>query len=446
MTSDRHSVPGTPRRIERNLWLFQVYRFLSTSYLFAPVFLLFFKERHLSVTEITLLNSVYCATLLIFEIPTGTLADRWGRKRAMVLGSEVMALGALLDWLGHSFLIFAIGDGLMALGMALSSGSDSAYLYDLLRDAGRKKEYRRLEGTASAAKLVGTAAAMGAGGWLAARYGYPITYLATVLVCLVAGAVAACLEEPPVHWQRPLLRHMVGSLRLVRNHPKLLFAVLFSTLTFTLLRMGMYFYQPYLTLSGLEIGRVGLVLAGLSLVAAWGAHGIERLRTFVGERLLIWSLPALLTLSYLVLGSWFAYWGIALMFLQSVLNGLCSPLTKEMLNREIRDSSVRATVLSVESMGRRVAFGMFTPLAGVLIDSYGGLQAQTGMRAGLFACAGLGAVGLIWMGFQRSHRRPGAEVLALEPATPGSDAAPADGAPVKEVIADGALGLKIGGL
>src|SRR5262245_53902607 len=94
--------------LERKLRLFQLYRFLSTSYLFAPVILVFFGGRGLTVTEITLLNSVYCVTAMLFEVPTGVLADRWGRRKAMVLGSLMMAAGCTLDWLGHSFLVFAV--------------------------------------------------------------------------------------------------------------------------------------------------------------------------------------------------------------------------------------------------------------------------------------------------------------------------------------------------
>lgn len=394
-----------PLRIERNLRLFLVYRFLSTSYLFAPVFLLFFAARGLSITEITLLNTVYCATLLALEIPTGTLADRWGRKRAMVLGSLAMAGGALIDWWGHSFLAFALGEGLLALGMALTSGSDSAYLYDLLRDAGRADEYRRREGSASAAKLIGAALAMAAGGWLGG-VSFSSTYLATAIVCLAATLVAMLLDEPPVRSQRqrPVLRHMGASLRAVGRHPPLLFAVLFSTLAFTLLRMGMYFYQPYLTRTGLDIGGVGAVMAVLSLAAAWGAHRVDRLRSWTGERLLVWSMPALLTVTYLVLAGWCAHWGMLLMLLQSALNGIYSPLSKEMLNREIGDSGQRATILSVESMMRRGLFGLFAPLVGLVID-------WQGMGAGLLVCASLGAVGTAWLGIRRV--KPEAVVVPL---------------------------------
>src|SRR5262249_37905376 len=113
---------------------------------------------------------------------------------------------------------------------------------------------------------------------------------------------------------------------------------------------------------------------------------IDAVRRRVGEASLVVALPIGLALSYVVLGRWFAVWGVAIMSIQAVANGLYSPLSKELLNREIADSGQRATVLSVESMGRRLAFGAFTPLAGWLIDRHG-------LGAGMFACAAVGVLG-----------------------------------------------------
>jgi MFS family permease len=394
----------TPRRpIEKDLALFQIYRFLSTSYLFAPVIMLFFAARGLSVTEVTLLNSVYCVTAMLFEVPTGVLADRWGRRRAMVLGSLMMAAGCLLDWVGHSFALFAVGEGLLALGMTLTSGADSAYLFDLLRDAGRAHEYRRREGTASAAKLIGVAVALAAGGWLA-KHDVAATYLASAGVCLAASVVAALLGDEPAHLPRAearsLVQQVVGSARRVLSHRPLLFAVLFSAVVFTLVRMAIYLHQPYLSAAGMDISRIGLVMAGLSLLAALGAHRIEQLRRALGERTLVWALPATLAVSYLVMGRWFATWGVAMLGLQCVASGVYSPLSKELLNREIEDSSRRATILSVESMVRRLGFGLFAPVVGALID-------LRDLHAGLYACAALATVGTIFLGVRMVRRYRG---------------------------------------
>jgi predicted MFS family arabinose efflux permease len=393
--------PREDAALTRDLRLFNVYRFLSTSYLFMPVLVLFFQARGLDFTQIALLNSVYALTAILCEVPTGALADKYGRRFAMVLGSLMMAAGSIVDWRGQSFWAFAVGEGLLALGMTLTSGADSAYLFDLLRAAGREHEYRRHEGTATAYKLVGAAAALIAGGLLG-RHDLASTYLVTAAVCATAAAVAwAMMERPFVREDNsgfwPGMAHAAKAVLIDRP---LRFAVFFSVLVFTLLRMGLYLHPAYLDRAGLTVAWIGGVMAALSVMGAIGAQRIDAIRRLLGESALVITLPLLLAATYLGLGHWFAQWGIALLTLQSIANGVYSPFSKELLNREIRDSGHRATVLSVESMARRLAFGVFAPIAGRLID-------QRGLGAGLQSCAVVGVGGgviLIALAVRR-HRR-----------------------------------------
>jgi predicted MFS family arabinose efflux permease len=387
--------------LTRDLRLFNVYRFLSTSYLFMPVLVLFFQARGLDFTQIALLNSVYALTALVCEIPTGALADRFGRRFAMVAGSIMMAVGSVVDWRGHDFWTFALGEGLLALGMTLTSGADSAYLFDLLRAAGREHEYRRREGTATATKLSGAALALVAGGLLG-KHDLALTYLVTAAVCATAGVVAWAMME------RPFVRDdnagfwpgMTHAALAVLSDRALRFAVFFSVLVFTLLRMGLYLHPAYLDKAGLDVAWIGGVMALLSIMGAVGAARIDSIRKAIGEATLVILLPLVLAATYFGLSAWFTHWGIALLMVQSVANGVYSPFSKELLNREIRDSGHRATILSVESMGRRLAFGAFAPLAGVLIDVHC-------LREGLWACGGLGLLGggaLVFLAVRR-HRR-----------------------------------------
>src|SRR5690242_2072540 len=109
-------------RLERDLRLFHVFRSLSTSFLFVPVMVKFFHQRGLDFSHVALLNTVYALTAIVFEVPTGALADRFGRCRAMMLGALLAAIGCVVDYGGHDFWSFALGEGLLALGMTLTSG------------------------------------------------------------------------------------------------------------------------------------------------------------------------------------------------------------------------------------------------------------------------------------------------------------------------------------
>jgi predicted MFS family arabinose efflux permease len=396
-------------RLSRDLRLFHVYRLLSTSYLFLPVLITFFVSRGLDFTHIALLNTVYALTAIVFEVPTGALADRFGRCRAMMLGSLLMAIGCVVDFNGRDFWTFALGEGLLALGMTLTSGADSAYLYDLLGAYGREHEYRRHEGSATAAKLLGAAAALVVGGFVG-RSAPAATYAATACVCAAAALVAMMMREPPFVREddSDFLHGMAHAARAVATRPPLRFAVGFSVLVFVLLRMGLYLNPPYLSGAGLDTAWIGVVLALLSVAGAVAAQRIESVRRHLGEARLLWSMPLALAVSYALCGRFVAVWGVALLAVPALVNGLYSPFSKELLNREIADSGQRATVLSVESMARRLAFGAFAPVAGVLIDAHG-------LHAALYLCAGAGVTGVgLLVATSVSRRRRGLGDFAHE--------------------------------
>jgi len=379
----------------RNLRLFYLYRFLSEAYFFIPALWLFLQARGLSATEILLLNSVFCSVVVLFEVPTGAFADRVGRRPSMMLGSLAMAAACVTYWASHSFWGFAAAEALLGLGFTLSSGADSAYLYDGLKHASRVEEYQRREGTASAFKHVGYAVACAAGGLLA-TLDLALPYLVSAATCLLAVGVAWRLGEPvrprpltPLPAAADIAHGMRHAVSLCFRRERLRFAILFGALLFVLARSGLYLYQPKLKEVGFGVAGIGLTFGLMHLLAAWASHHVDALKRLLGEAALIWVLPAALVVGYVVLGFASAAWCATVLLLQSAAGGASSPLVKDLLQREIADSRVRATVLSVESLVRRLAFGLFTPALGLLIDQTGGLAPA------LFFAAGAGLLGTL---------------------------------------------------
>jgi MFS family permease len=396
--------PATDR-LARDLRLFYAFRLLATSYLYVPIFMLFQAERGLSFFERLALGGLYSAVIILVEVPTGVFADRVGRRRSMQYGALAMVAACLCAARAESFAAFAVAESLAALSMALCSGADSAYLYDLLAAHGRTGEYSRRESAASAWHLVGSAVAF-AGGGLLAQIDLALPYLATAAVAGAAVAVAGLMRDDqpaaslwlggpdpaaahvlPRLALHPWWQQMLAALGEVLRNGRLLWLVGYSAVVFALLRATIYVYQPYLAERGLGTVEIGALFAAVYLVASFVAYRTHRLRAWLGDERLVWGLLGVLAASFLGLaaaGS--GPWMLGLLLVQAVANGVYSPLTKPLLNQEISDSRGRAAVLSVESMARRAAMGLFAPLVG--------LYGQTDVML-LCGAAGLGGLALL---------------------------------------------------
>ncbi len=354
--------------LRRDLALFYLFRLLGTSYLFVPIFMLFQAHRGLSFFDRLSLGGIYSAVVVLVEVPTGVLADRIGRRRSMLLGALAMVASCMVALRAHEFTSFAVAEALGALSMALCSGADSAYLYDLLAAHDRTASYPRAESMASAFHLTGSAVAF-AGGGLLAEVDLALPYLVTGAVAATAAVIACMMrEDPPV--ARIAKRSTFGRqtfaafVDVVRNG-RLAWLVGYSAVVFVLLRATIYVYQPYLEERGLGTTEVGVLFAGVYLIAAAVAYRTHRLRARLSDDVMLWGLLGVLAISFVGLASAGAGpWMLALLGVQAAANGIYSPLTKPLLNREISDSGRRAAILSVESMVRRGAMGLFAPLVG----------------------------------------------------------------------------------
>ncbi len=94
---------------------------------------MFLLSRGLNLFEANLVNAVYFGTLVLFEIPTGTIADLFGRKISFVSSCFLMSLGALLYARAHSFWSCALAEGITAIGSTFASGAFQAWVVDRLK-------------------------------------------------------------------------------------------------------------------------------------------------------------------------------------------------------------------------------------------------------------------------------------------------------------------------
>lgn len=161
-----------------------------------PLYALLFDDVGLSGAQISALFAVWSAVAVLAEVPSGALADRFGRRTALVAAGLVQAAGYVLWLHWPTFAGFAAGFAVWALGGALVSGAFEALLYDGLAEVGATAQYARLLGWAHAGELLAGVPAAVAATALYAAGGFALVGWASVGICLAAALLATRLPEP----------------------------------------------------------------------------------------------------------------------------------------------------------------------------------------------------------------------------------------------------------
>ncbi len=351
-----------------NLLFFASFSFFTYPFAAVPLLYFFFQERGLDLQEFASLISIYYLAMVFFELPTGWLADRMGRRPAMIAGPVILSTAFLTLYLGQEFGTFALGEILFGLGHALLSGPPSAFLYETLSEGQHSESYLRIESRMTAIRGAGTALAFLAGGVLASFAGYASALLLTACLCLGAALSALRLREPrhrtqtedrdhesPSRAAQPKLHQRL--LHIYRN-PSVLWLLFYYSLLFFLLRFAFHTQQPILEewhkSDPLFLGVLYFLLCLSGLPPTWFTAQLQKQ---IGERLLLFLLPTLLALSLIGL-SFGTHWSFALLFFaQQAPFGMHWPLVHAFANHRI-PSQDRALVLSSLSFTGRIVFSL----------------------------------------------------------------------------------------
>ena len=131
------------RQLERNIRRTLALSFFRVFMVLMPVIVLFFESRGLTLAEVLLLQAWFGVLVLVLEVPSGYLADLLGRKRTLIVGAFVAAVGHSLLLVVEGFWQLAVFEGCLAIGYSLASGADLAMLYDTelaLGDSTRRRQ------------------------------------------------------------------------------------------------------------------------------------------------------------------------------------------------------------------------------------------------------------------------------------------------------------------
>lgn len=365
------------RSYQGNIPKFYVYRFLYNFMLWLPIWVIYLQEkRGLSLSQVTLVDFIFWMTMVVSEVPTGAVADTLGRKQSQLIGLLLSTGSILLFAYAPTYPLLLLANCLWAIAITFISGAELAFFYDTLRALGRQEEYTKLRGRLSALTLTAVGISSGLGG-LIAEYDLQLPFLIHVVLMAATLLLIIGFKEPPLEpdpttgEQLSYLGTLQVSLRTVKQHINLRYALLFSTLSIVgPALIGIVFIQPHAVAIGIPLRALGLVLLGLRGVQVFSSYNAEKWVQRLGEWNALRLASVLVITGLLGLGMVLSPFGIAFLGLAYFGRAASGPLTESLILRQT-PSSVRATILSFDSLIFRLFLAFIELPLGLLGDRRG---------------------------------------------------------------------------
>lgn len=394
MTAELEPAGGALRR---NPWLLCLIRACQMA-LFPMAILSVFLQREIGfdVTEIMLLQGVFGVAMVLFEFPSGYLADRIGYRNSLVLAFVLWTIAWPIYGYAGSWIGVAAAELLLGIGMSLVSGCDTALLYESLVGDGEEETFARWSGRQTFCGQIAEGGAALAAGWMFA-VGVQWPFLAQGLTSALGLLLALGLREP--ERERPPFADSLGQIKAMVRHVAHDNPQLRTVFTIAVI-LGMASFIPVWTIQlyALEGGMPDpwlgpmWAVANFSVALAALASGRWLGHVPLGALVLGWTI--VVVGGFVGLGLSHALWGFAFYYLITLARGVQSPVVHHREQRLV-PSGERAGFVSLRSMGFRLTFLVVGPLVGLAVD-------QRGQHTVMLALAlVVGVAGLIAAGLAR---------------------------------------------
>jgi MFS family permease len=372
------------RRIQRTYLILLLGNTLAASFIWG-INTLFLLDAGLSNLEAFAANAFFTAGMVIFEVPTGVVADTWGRRTSYLLGTITLSTSTFLYYLlwvaSAPFWQWAVVSLLLGLGFTFFSGAVEAWLVDALTYA---KYEGGLETVFGRGQIVSGAAMLGgsvAGGVIAQATSLGVPFLLRVGVLLAMFAIAYKLMHDLGFAPEPA-QHPLGATRAVFSasveyglkNPPVRWVMLAAPFVSGVGFYTFYALQPFL----LELygdpkayavaGLAAAIVAGSQILGGYAAPRIRGLFEKRTTALILGAVASALVLA--LLGLTGSFWlALGLLVIWGLIFAADMPIRQAYLNDMI-PSKQRATVLSFDSLMGSSGGVVIQPALGKTADVY----------------------------------------------------------------------------
>jgi MFS family permease len=358
------------KQSQKTIRLLQSYKLAGSLMFILPVIVPYWQSKGLDQAQIGWLQTIFTAMVLILQLPTGRLADKYGRRRLILVGSILAALGFVLYAIAGGFWGMVAAEMLLGVGYSCKSGADLALLRHELEEDDRLDEEKHWIGRLNSFSAGGELVSAIIGGWLGSiAFGLPL-WLTVAGISLAIPFAAALPKDKPREQSAHKQLGMIKALRALFANKRMRAISSFAVTAGVATHLFVWLLQPYLKATGLPLSWFGLAWALYSasfLVLSWRISSIERR---LGERHSMAVALLAPVVAYIVLGLGMTLWLAPIMILFTLSRALNGPITTHLVHENSNPRDY-ATMLSALAAIQGLTYAVLGPLSGWIVDTYG---------------------------------------------------------------------------
>lgn len=355
--------------LNKNISLMYITGSLMWGRFFIPVLALFYIASQVPLEQFAIIMSVFALFTLLFEIPSGVLADLLGKKNALLLGRFCYVIEIFMIAFFNGFWVFLIAKMISGIGVSLGSGTSSAFLFDTLKKQKKESSYKKISGNLYTITNFSSAFVFIIGAYLFS-INYKLPAIVSLPFILLGFVLTFFLKEPyskdkKVNFKNSF-KHFKKSLIYFKNSNFVKYVSLISLLTATGISIILSLSSAYLKNILIPVSLIGVVAFISSAIMAFSSKKAHSIEKKFGEKKSLFLIQLIILIAIFNMAMLFPFYGIISFFLVSLVAGFFEVIIDDYVNNHIK-SFHRATLLSIKNFFNNLGIFILFPIIGYLI-------------------------------------------------------------------------------
>ena len=354
---------------------FFTYKFLNDCLPIYALYAILFKEEGLSIAQISLLFSFWSFIVVITEVPSGILADRWNRKYMLFIATVLKAICFITWSFSNTFFTFALGFLFWGLSESFSSGTEEGLLYDNLKNENRESDFGIIYGRGRFYSSLGTIIGVVSGGILAYFISISTLSIISAVIMVINLFFVSKIKEKNYYSERLKDEHasffktLSGAVNIGFKNYKILIGMILLVLVIGVSSYLDEFDPLVVSDFGLGYFWVSIIFAVRFIFTAIGNRYASKIDEKIISKNNVFIFSALGGVLILVFSVIWNQYALLIFGLYCMVMTMAEVIQIDVIQKQIGEEG-RTTVMSLISLFQNIAMIVFCSIFALLSNGY----------------------------------------------------------------------------